>query len=278
MKNYRIKTVFGLILTIFLAAPAWRSYAQVTVYGKDSMTCLEEKNMCIAVGQAWAKKQDLLVSGDELRVHFKKVKGKRVLTAFEAIGHVKVHHPSGIIDGDHLWYTIATQTLTIKGQSVVLKTPRYLLTAKQKLEYCHRTNLAFAVGGAEFKQEDYTIKSDRLDAFFKPSTSSSSDALRKRESMEKQGSLTLEWAKATGHVRIWQKDQKASGERGFYDALTQKAHLWGHVSLSQGKDFAKGQEGIIDLKNKKAHLIGGQSPVYFLLNPQHLKHHSGKPS
>jgi lipopolysaccharide export system protein LptA len=266
-----------LLLTLALEKARCDTPSPVTVYGQESMTCLEEKNMCIAVGQAWAKKQDLLVSGDKLCVHFKKVQGKRVITAFEAVGHVKVNHPSGIIVGEHLWYTTATQTLTVRGQLVVLRTQRYLLTAKEKLEYCHQTNRAYAVGSAEFKQGPSTITSDCIEAQFHSSTPPSGPLEKKALSASpKTESLTLEWAKTKGHVHIWQKNQRASGDRSFYDAMTEKVYLWGQVSLSQGKDFAKGDEGVFDLKNKKATLVGDKRPVYFLLNPQNLKHHSGK--
>ena len=151
------------------------------------------------------------------------------------------------------------------------------ITAKEKLEYCHQTNRAYAVGSAEFKQGPSTITSDCIEAQFHSSTPPSGPLEKKALSASpKTESLTLEWAKTKGHVHIWQKNQRASGDRSFYDAMTEKVYLWGQVSLSQGKDFAKGDEGVFDLKNKKATLVGDKRPVYFLLNPQNLKHHSGK--
>ena len=239
--------------------------AEVVLYARDGMECIEQENVCIAMGGAWVQKQDLTVWGNQIKAHFMGKKRKRILVSFEAVGNVRATHPSGVIVGDHLWYEVGKEIIQVRGKAISLQTKDYRLTAKELLRYSHKINQAEALGDVCLCQGDAGLRAEQVTASFQTRT------LGPHVLSSQPQSLSLRWARGTGNVRIWKADQLGSGDRGFYDAMAQKAYFWGHVSMSQGKDFARCEEGVVDLRGKNAQLLGKNGLVYFLLHPTNFK-------
>lgn len=62
---------------------------------------------------------------------------------------------------------------------------------------------------------------------------------------------------AVGGVTVLSKDQRATGSRGVFDMVTNRATLIGNVVLVQGTNVIRGQRLVVDLKTGLARVVGG---------------------
>lgn len=254
---------FSLIYIGLLGVKASRE-TDIEIHAEKVIECHTKDNVCIAKGNAWAKRGNVTIYGDELRIFFDKIKGKRVVKQLEAVGNAQLKDPSGVVTSHHITYVMEGQTLHSSQGEACIHSPKFTLTAKKGISYSHQTHQGYAEGDVTFIQGDYVLRAQSLlAAFYATTESSSHDA-------EKEG-LALRWAKANGKVCLRHNDQFALADQALYHATHEKAYLYGNVSILQGKQMARGQRGFFDFSTKRATLTQPLGKVGFLIFPKELK-------
>jgi lipopolysaccharide export system protein LptA len=66
---------------------------------------------------------------------------------------------------------------------------------------------------------------------------------------------------ATGNVIVTQKDQRATGDRGDFDVLTNTVTLTGNVVVARGEDVLRGQRLVVDLTTGVSRMESGGGRV-----------------
>lgn len=258
----------------------------------NGVECRDDENICIAKGDVRARKGNVTVTADIMTVHFTGTGKKRKISTIDAEAtntskKARLQGPAGFVEGDKLHYDVITEQLDVTGKGLVLQTPKYRLTAKQRLRYNHTSHRGDAIGEAEFTHEDRKIRSDRLTAFFAQKSDTDPSNTRTQHSLSanptqkethKDGALgekelALKTVEGHGHVYLSRPPQSAEGERGTYDAATDVAHLYGNVRIVDGKSFAKGGSGTVDIKKGRAYLRPSSEDgrAHILITPKDIR-------
>jgi lipopolysaccharide export system protein LptA len=127
--SWRRNVTLGLALTAVAAAPAWSQSFQhdsklpieITA---DSLEVMQKDQIATFVGNVDAVQGDLVLSSDQLRVHYRASEDERGITTgsirrIEATGHVFLSSPEETAQGEFGVYDVDGGLLTLEG-SVVL--------------------------------------------------------------------------------------------------------------------------------------------------------------
>jgi lipopolysaccharide export system protein LptA len=265
------------------------------VYADNGIEWRQNDNTYIARGNAKAIKGTTTVYADMLTAHYRKAatSGSEVWK-IEAHGNVRIVSPQETAYGDHAVYTIDDGALIMTGKNLKLVTPRETITARDRLEYWDKKNLAIARGDALTVTEDgRRIRADTLTATFKPSSSQqagSSPAGAKpaaaaptrvatnsaggatRNGRQSQGDSRLDRMDAVGNVVITTPEEVARGERGVYFEDSGIATLTGSVKITRGQNQLNGDAAEVNLRTGISRMINqpgrAGGPVRALLVPE----------
>jgi lipopolysaccharide export system protein LptA len=80
------------------------------------------------------------------------------------------------------------------------------------------------------------------------------------------GSGQIRRMEARGNVKVTQKDQVATGDRGDFDMRTNTVTLSGKVVVTKGQDILRGERLIVNLTDGASKMEGGR--VEALINPK----------
>ena len=183
----------------------------------------------------------------------------------EADGNVRIVSTEETAYGEKAVYTIDDGALIMSGGNLKLVTPRETITARDRLEYWDKKNIAVARGDALTITEDgRRIRADTLTALFKPQgaakpapaptrvASNSAAANRGAASRQPRGDSRLDRMDAVGNVVITTPEEVARGERGVYFEDSGIATLTGSVKITRrpksierrrgGSEFAHGSQ------------------------------------
>lgn len=260
------------------------------VYADNGIEWRQNDNVYIARGNAKAIKGTTTVYADTLMAHYRKAatSGSEVWK-IEAEGNVRIVSTEETAYGDRAVYTIDDGALIMTGKNLKLVTPRETITARDRLEYWDKKNLAIARGDALTVTEDgRRIRADTLTATFKPSNSQQAGAkpaapaptrvatnsagATARNGRQPQGDSRLDRMDAVGNVVITTPEEVARGERGVYFEDSGIATLTGSVKITRGQNQLNGDAAEVNLRTGISRMLNqpgrASGPVRALLVPE----------
>ncbi len=260
------------------------------VYADNGIEWRQNDNVYIARGNAKAIKGTTTVYADTLMAHYRKAatSGSEVWK-IEAEGNVRIVSTQETAYGDRAVYTIDDGALIMTGKNLKLVTPRETITARDRLEYWDKKNLAIARGDALTVTEDgRRIRADTLTATFKPSNSQQAGAkpaapaptrvatnnagATARNGRQPQSNSRLDRMDAVGNVVITTPEEVARGERGVYFEDSGIATLTGSVKITRGQNQLNGDAAEVNLRTGISRMLNQpgrtSGPVRALLVPE----------
>jgi len=296
----------GFALMIAMAAPA--ALAQglglggnddvpLEVYADNGIEWRQNDSTYIARGNAKAIKGTTTVYADVLTAHYRKsaanpdgTGGGSEVWKVEADGNVRIVSTEETAYGERAVYTIDDGALIMTGGNLKLVTPRETITARDRLEYWDKKNLAIARGDALTVMDDgRRIRADTLTALFKPAGSRQAGAAKPATpptrvaasggangktaaNRQPRGDSRLDRMDALGNVVITTPEEVARGERGVYFEDSGIATLTGSVKITRGQNQLNGDAAEVNLRTGVSKMLNqpgrNSGPVRALLVPE----------
>ena len=263
------------------------------VYADNGIEWRQNDNTYVARGNAKAIKGATTVYADVLTAHYRKaasanaagnVGGGSEVWKVEAAGNVRIVSTQETAYGEKAVYTIDDGALIMTGGNLKLVTPRETITARDRLEYWDKQDIAVARGDALTVTEDgRRIRADTLTARFKPQGSKTQTASSPAQAQparvatgananrQPRGDSRLDRMDAVGNVVITTPDEVARGERGVYFEDSGIATLTGSVKITRGQNQLNGDAAEVNLRTGISRMInrpGNAGPVRALLVPE----------
>ncbi len=270
------------------------------VYADNGIEWRQNDNTYIARGNAKAIKGATTVYADVLVAHYRKAAAAGAATGgtsggsevwkVEANGNVRIVSTEETAYGEKAVYTIDDGALIMTGGNLKLVTPRETITARERLEYWDKKNLAVARGDALTVTEDgRRIRADTLTALFKPPKNqqegaakpapaptrvAGNSAAQNKNAANRQprGDSRLDRMDAVGNVVITTPEEVARGERGVYFEDSGIATLTGSVKITRGQNQLNGDAAEVNLRTGVSRMLNqpgrNSGPVRALLVPE----------
>ena len=216
--------------------------APVEIFADKTLEWDRAKKTYTARGNAVARQGGMQVKSNTLTAHYAEGDSKAAgatagmgaeITKLSADGTVEISSPPYTAHGDTAVYDITTGIATLTGSDLKIETPSENLTAQSRIEFDTAKNRLSAVGDATAVRGTDSLKSDKLDAFFKPGA---------------DGKIALDRILADNAVTIKTARETVTGDSGIYDVTAGKATLRGRVRILQGENWLEGTRAEIDLK------------------------------
>lgn len=162
--------------------------------------------------------------------------------------NVRIKTPDGTAFGDVATYDIKKKVAKLSGKKLRLEADNLVLSAKKEFRYNIAKGRLYAVGDAKLTQKtkegSNTLQADTLSARFVRHNG------RNRQ---------LERMEANGSVIITTPTETITGDKGFYNRITNQAELSGNVKVIRGPNTLQGELATVDLNTNISTLSGGES-------------------
>lgn len=231
----------------------------ITIDADDSVEWRQDEKVYIARGNAKAKRGDVTIAANVLRAHYRDGSdGQPDVWRFDATGNVRIITPRERVYGDQGVYNVDTGVFELTGKRLRIEGEGRTLTARDKLEYRQKEQVARALGAATATVDDKSLRADVLTAHF------GEDA---------DGKVSLRRAEATGNVFVSTPAEHARARRADYDADKELLTLSGDVKLTRGANQLNGEYAEVNLKTGISRLLArprgasGGKPVRGLFVP-----------
>lgn len=223
----------------------------VAITAESGLEWQQKTHVYIARGHATARRGSMAVEADRLTAHYRSVKGgagSGEIYRINADGHVTINGPKETVRGDHAVYDLDRQIAVVTGKGLKLTTPKYVVTARDSLEWYDAKNIAVARGDAVAEDGDKRLRADVLTAYLSKSkgngaaaSPSAASGLAGREKSQ------IRRIDASGNVVASTPTDVGRGDYGVYDTRTGIVTLLGHVTITRGKNAIRGQYAVVDL-------------------------------
>ena len=150
-----------------------------------------------------------------------------------AIGNVQVTDTGRILYADTGIYNLETENVVATGNNLKLKTDDMTVTARDKMTYDAKNNIAKAIGKAHLKKGQDDIWANTLTA---------------NMTRGNDGKLSLKSAKANGNVKITTAEEVLTGNNGIYNLGNETATITGKVTITRGENKLNGEKATLNLK------------------------------
>ena len=138
------------------------------------------------------------------------------------------------------------------------------------LEVYQNEQKAIFTGNVVAVQGDSTLRSPRLVVFYDNAQNGEAPAAQPQANQPAadapQGNSiqtsSIKRLEASGGVVVTSQDQKATGESGVFDMVSNTATLVGGVVLTQGPNVIRGKQLVVDLKTGVARVQGGTTGLF----------------
>lgn len=231
----------------------------LTIDANDGIEWRQDSKVVIARGNARASRGDLTVAADVLKAHYRKdAKGNAKIWLVDAIGNVLISTPKQRAYGDRGTYNLDTGIFELTGNNLRIVGDKQTITARDKIEYQRKGQVARALGDATATQGDKKLRADVITAYFRQG---------------KAGKLALKTVVAVGHVVVTTAREVARAKRAEYDAIKDRVTLSGNVKLTRGANQLDGEYAEVNLKTGVSRLLArprgasGGKPVHGLFVP-----------
>ena len=208
----------------------------VEVFADNGIEWQQDRLVFVARGNARAVRGPVTLFATELRAYYKENKtGKTDIWRLDAIGKVKIESPDGTAHGEKGVYNVKDGILVLSGgKEIKLITETDLITAERQLEYWENRQMAVARGNARARREDKDLHARVLAAYFKRG---------------KSGQNELHRVEAFDDVKVITPQDKATSDRGVYNAKSGIATLIGNVKILRDGNTLKGCSAEVNLNS-----------------------------
>jgi lipopolysaccharide export system protein LptA len=261
----------------------------ITVTSQGGIEWRQPQQEVIAEQDAKAIRGNVTVTADQLIAHYRKktsenpqpaasaggsaggssvgLEGNNEIYLLEGQGDVHIFTPTDLAVGDHGAYDMDQGVLVLTGHDLKLRTPTYVVTSRDSLEYWSNQHMAVARGDAVLvTNTGRRVAGDVLVAYTEPAPASSPSAAAKMAVAAKpvqpaaadptnpaSGSLKL--VDAIGHVVIMTSTDIVQGDRAVYDPALGIARIAGHVHITRGQNELVGSEALVNMKTGISRLL-----------------------
>lgn len=248
----------GIILALLFATPAFaqatKSKEPIEITADTSLEWHRDAKMYIARDNAIAKQGATELHGDVLTAKYVDgdpktgKKGGMTITRIDAVGDVTVLSDGSKATGGIGYYDVSTGYSQLTGGNLMLKTTTDTVTARDKLTYDAQKSEMNAYGNAKAVRGEDVITADRLIGRFKKDIVT--------------GETKMSEMEAIGGVVITTPTDVMHGDRGVYQANSNKATMYGNVRIDRGPNIITGARGEVDLNTNISRIFGsGESGV-----------------
>jgi lipopolysaccharide export system protein LptA len=221
-----------ILLMLLMAAPALAEDAPVSIEASGQLEWLRAENKYRANGDVLITQGTTTIKGDTAEAQYDPEKGQSALTLITVTGNVVITDKGNTITAGSAIYDTRTQTLSLRGGNVAVKSDQATVTASE-MDYFAAERKAVAKGNAVATQENKKIKAGTITAHFSEGNK-------------------LEKAEASGNVTMTQTTAKgtdiAQSQFAQYDLNSERAMLKGDVKLTQGQNHMQGDMATMDMK------------------------------
>lgn len=162
----------------------------------------------------------------------------------EADGAVRIVSPDGTAYGDKAVFEVKKSYAVLTGGNLRVEGDDQSLRAQDKIQYWVDDGRLEAVGDVEARREGDLIQADKMVATFEDNA---------------QGKRVLKSLEAEGNVIITTPNEKLTGKRATYTALTNVAELSDNVKIMRGPNVLEGARAQVNLKSNVSKIFGGQA-------------------
>ena len=246
--------------------------SELQISADDGLEWQSDASRVIAHGNAKAVRGDMTVTADTLTAYYRSGSGDAAKTAapagsspsggnqiwrVDADGHVTITNPTDVATGDKAIYDLDKAVLILKGAPAKLTTPSEIFTADEQLEYWEDQHMAVLRSNAVAISKDKKIQADVLTAHFKDQKQGAKTQ-KSANGGTGGGNMELQRADAFGHVILTTPKDKATGDRGDYNADSGIATLTGIVTLTRDNNIMNGRYAHVDMNSGVSTLYGFQ--------------------
>ncbi|HTH99984.1 MAG TPA: LptA/OstA family protein [Acidisoma sp.] len=280
----------------------------VTVTSEGGIEWRQKSQEVIADQDAKAVRGNVTVTANQLIAHYRKkggtaaaptqsqgstaapadqsggLEGNNEIYLLEALGNVHIFTPTDQAWGDHGAYDMDQGVLVLTGHDLKLTTPRYVVTARDSLEYWSNQHMAVARGNAVLVTDTgRRIAADVLVAYTDadaPASGGQATAGARTDVALKTAPATsgtqgandpsgkLKRVDAIGHVVVMTATEIVQGDRAVYDPGLGIARIAGNVRITRGQNVLAGDEALVNMKTGIARLLStGDAQVKGLIIP-----------
>jgi len=230
--------------------------SEVQISADDGLEWVSEDNRVIAHGNAKAVRGDVTVTADTLTAYYRKG-GNSQIWRVDAEGHVTISNPTDTATGNKAIYDLDKAVLILTGAPAKLVTPTQTFTADEAIEYWEQQKMAVLRTNGIAETKDRKIQADVLTAHFKDVEKSK--PAKKEKGQKSKDDMELSRADAFGHVILTTINDKATGDRGDYNAENGIATLTGVVTLTRDGNVMNGGFAKVDMNSGISTLYGNQA-------------------
>jgi len=230
--------------------------SEIQISSDDGLEWLSDDNRVIAHGNAKAVKGDITVTADTLTAYYRKGNNSQIWRV-DADGHVTITNPADTATGTKAVYDLDKAVLVLNGAPAKLVTPTQVFTADDAIEYWELQKMAVLRTNGIAETKARKIQADVLTAHFKDKDPAAKT--KKSKDQKSQDDMELSRADAYGHVVITTQTDKATGDRGDYNAETDIATLTGVVTLTRDGNVMNGGFAKVNMSTGISTLYGNQA-------------------
>lgn len=198
----------------------------------------------IARGDVVAKQGRTEIRSSTLTADYRNGKGSSTeIHKLTAESNVTLSDQESTAYGDLAVYDVAAGYAVLTGANLKLVSPDQTITARDKMEYWTTRREAAATGNAQVVRPSDTISADTLKAFFTDDPAT--------------GKTKVSHMEAHGHVVIVTKEERLTGDKGFYNGNNNTAEIIGHVRIERGPNILEGERAEVNLTTNISKMFGG---------------------
>ena len=248
------RSTLGNILAIFavlgypasmnaqgIGLPGQSGDKPIEIYADQGIEWQQKNKIYIARGNARAAQGAVAVRADRLTAYYRDTEnGNTDIWRMDADGTVRIETPTQRAFGDKAVYDVSRGTLILTG-GTRLETATDLITARDRIEFWEKRNLAVARGNAIATRGENRLRADVLTAHFV---------------RDSAGKSRVRQVDAFDNVVITTPDEIVRSGRGVYNVETGIATLTGSVKITRGKNQLNGEYAEVNLNTGVSKLFG----------------------
>ena len=199
----------------------------------------------IANGNAKAIQDDFIVTSDSLEAYYTEDDGEETkIDLLRALGNVVIKNKSAKIFGGKIaTFEVKKDYFKIIGDNLTLISQKDRLTAKKKIEFWRKENIAIATGNAVANREKkYILRAHRLAWYLE------------KENSEKE-SFSIKKIVGFKNVEIENDNEIAFSDKALYNNKKEECKLFGNVKIKRGENFLTGDFAVINMKTGVSKLL-----------------------
>jgi len=227
----------------------------IEITALKSVEWLRDQKQYVAREDVVVRQGALTIQTDLLTADYKEGdQSSMQIYKLTATGHVRIENEGNIATGDVAIYDVETGVAQLTGQDLKITSPDQVVTAKERMEYAPRTRTAKAIGDAVVIRGEDRLAAQTIIAVFKDKSTAKT---AQPGSSAPVGNL--ERLEAQGNVVITTPQEVLKGNRGVYNADTNKAELSGDVTITRGPNILEGERAEIDLSTNISRMFASDT-------------------